>query len=180
MDISGRNRNLRSLILLSYFLTFATGFYFPAQAQTVLTLPPGRACENKDLNGIFRLIALAEVPQGSASDSFALNPYQFIYFGEYNVFSRYENTSQVKNRSQLLQHFDTRQRYNLEQFKLSGINTIYFYRDGTAVDSLYCMVVEQKGDPIKKNDMLLYSLNEGRVSLMKIYRRQRFKGGKRN
>lgn len=166
---------MRFLTFFISFLLFSSLVFIanaaPTSSRDVFPkLPPSVVCNNSNINGIWKLLMVYEVPSGREISLYTSRPLQYVVFeadsryGEYISSLRDVSASEVRN-SVLTQK-------EAEQFTLNEAGVAFFYKANIAVDSLACFIVSKNEGAFEKGQLLLMPpKNTGSGRMVKIYQK---------
>lgn len=142
----------------------------PAQGPT----PQVRPCKEKDLLGIWRLMAVKEVPVGAATNSLKADPEQYVRFNSNTTYNEIKGNRVLLKKADIETVFKQTASARPQQFVLTEESMLYFYRERIAVDSLFCAVVSADMGSFKVGDLLLHTSSNPAYKLIKTYRKPTF------
>jgi len=139
--------------------------------DSFVRLPPSKTCMVEDMHGLWKLVAIYESPPGSETDAYTLNPMQYIYFKDNNVYAKYNGGRVERQASDVINQIDSHT-VGLLQYVVQDAGLVFFYQDSVAIDTQACFIVTTSLKPFPMGDMLLMP-PKGSIKgrLVKEYRR---------
>ncbi len=134
-------------------------------------LPPSLPCKAQWITGLWLLQNLYESPAGKESETYALNPMQYVGFGKDSRLYRYNGGRTAMDPKEVLKlvmgHSGA-----LLQYLLQDAGMLYLYQDSVATDSLVCFIVAETHPPYAAGNLILLP-PKGAVQgrLIKVYKK---------
>ncbi len=137
--------------------------YFPQ-------LPPASACLKKDIVGLWRLTRVYETPVHSETQTFAAQPYQYMFFDWEDTYRQLKNSTAVDEKA-LVEQFRTAGG-DLQQYVVNETGFVYFYTNSVATETMACFIVANQTNEFTLGDMLLMPpAGQSAVRMVKVYER---------
>lgn len=121
--------------------------YFPA-------LPPSKPCGKTDIDGIWKLVQLYELPKGVETEGFTAKPFQYFFFNNNGTYKESRQTQNISLES-IKRNLLIRDEENVLQYVVHESGIIFFYNNSVPSDSLACFIVANPRDQFKIGQMLL-------------------------
>lgn len=153
----------------------AAGQPAAAQGTPASGLPQVRACAQKDILGVWKLISVAEDPVGPTTETFYREPQQYLWFQDNSLYGEESGVQAFSDQNTLVQMIRRKESQALLQYVLTEKGVVYMYKNRIATDGLNCAYVMQYQEPYKEGDIILFASEKNPTRLMKLYR-QTFKG----
>lgn len=126
----------------------AQSSYFPA-------LPPSKPCNRQDVDGLWKLKQVYEVPAGKITTDFNAKPHQYLLFTRDETYTVYKDVWGEKGPKEVFLGMRNARTQALQQFVVHESGIVFFYTDGRPVDSKACFIVANPQAPFVAGQMLL-------------------------
>lgn len=141
-----------------------------ATGKPATSLPQVRACTQKDIIGIWKLISVAEDPVGPTTETFYREPQQYVWFQDNSLYGEESGIQAYADASSLMQVIRRKESQALMQYVVTEKGVIYVYKNRIATDGLNCAYVTFYQEPYKEGDIILFASEKNPTRLMKLYR----------
>jgi hypothetical protein len=126
----------------------ARASYFPA-------LPPAKPCTLADVVGNWKLVQVFEEPQGAETAAFSYEPYQYLSLTTDQTYKTYKNMSAPLAEEAVPSVLQRTEEDGLKQYVIGDSGVIYFYSEGTVVDTEVCFIVSNARGQFTVGQMLI-------------------------
>ena len=118
-------------------------------------LPESRACERRDLDGLWQMKKVYEVPVGGEAAAFVSQPYQYMLYSRDDTYRQYKSSWEERSDGVVLNRLREQQPEKLQQYVLHESGVVFFYEDGVVTSAWACFIVVNPNEEFVFGQMLL-------------------------